>query len=311
MVKTRILITCLLLLGFTTSLPAQQQSAQTTPVSGAYMGQKIPGMTPEYFAEGFVNTPMDMHGNIVFTPDLSEAVWHPDEPQGLYLSRSVDGVWTTPREISFVNGLMHDAPCYSADGRRLFFAAGVIGAAGKTESDRLFFVERKGDGWSEAQLLDTAFDSYSMHWHFSVDTSGNLYFGGNPKGIEARSDIWFARYESGRYAAPVRLPEAIDSETGEFSPCIAPDGSYLIFNRAVFEPGKPPRMSLYISFKLSDGLWIEAQCLDSVLHSKGQDLNARVSPDGKYLFFIRRGTSKSGTYWVSTSVLDGLRPIKK
>lgn len=308
MVKTRVLITSLLLLSLAASLSAQQLSSPANAVSGVYMGQKIPGTTPEYFAEGFVNTPMDMHGNIVFTPDLREAIWHPDQPKGLYVSRSVNGVWTTPREISFVNGLMHDAPCYSADGHRLFFGAATIGASGKTEGYRLYFVERAGDGWTEARLVDTVFDSYSMHWQFSVDASGHLYFGGRSKGMDARSDIWVARYESGRYAVPVRLPETISSENGEFSPCIAPDGSYLIFNRAVFAPGKPPGMSLYVSFKSSDGRWTESQCLDSVLQSKGQDLNARVSPDGKYLFFIRRGTRKSGTYWVSTSVLDELRP---
>jgi hypothetical protein len=118
MVKMRILIISLLSFSFAASLPAQQQSSQTNPISGVYMGQKIPGMSPEYFAEGFVNTPMDMHGNIVFTPDLSEAIWHPDQPEGLYLSRLVNGAWTTPREISFVKGLMHDAPCYSSDGQR-------------------------------------------------------------------------------------------------------------------------------------------------------------------------------------------------
>ena len=301
----------LVTLFFVVPLQAEQLSPATESVSGAYMGAAHPGTTPEYFADGFVNTPMDMHGNIVFAPHLDEAVWHPDRPKGLYLSRLMNGVWTSPREISFVNDLMHDAPCYSGDGNPLFFAAAKIGKSGMTEDDRVYFVDRKDDGWTEARLLDTVFDSYAMHWQFSLDKSDNLYFGGNPKGIEARSDIWVARYKGGHYIAPVRLPEAINSEDGEFSPCMAPDESYMIFNRAVFPAGKPPRMSLYISFKSPDGLWTESKCLDSILNSRGLDLNARVSPDGKYLFFIRRGTSKSGTYWVSTSVFDGLRPIRK
>ncbi|MFH2048993.1 MAG: hypothetical protein ABIJ12_06075 [bacterium] len=311
MIKTRILSTCLLLFMVAMTLSAQQQPSQINPFSGVYIDQTIPGTTPKFFAEGFVNTPMDMHGNIVFTPDLKEAIWHPDEPKGLYISRNVEGVWSTPEEISFVSGFMHDAPCYSVDGKLLYFMAGAIGSSSKTENEKLYVVERKGDTWTGAKILDTVFDSYSMHWQFSLDSKGNLYFGGNQKGIEERSDIWYARYENNRYMTPVRLPETINSENGEFSPCIAPDESYIIFNRAVFEPEKPPVISLYISYKSPDGSWTESQSLDSVLHSKGHDLNAKISPDNKYLFFMRRLSAKSGTYWVSTSVLDGLQPFKK
>lgn len=311
MVKTRILGVCLLSFMIAMTLSAQQQRSQIKPFSGVYIDQSIPGTTPEFFAEGFVNTPMDMHGNIVFRPDLNEAIWHPDEPKGLYISRKVEGVWSTPEEISFLNGFMHDAPCYSADGKRLYFMAGPIGSAGKTENEKLYVVERIGNTWTNAKILDTVFDAYPMHWQFSLDSKGNLYFGGNRKGTEERSNIWFARYENNKYGTPVRLPETINSEDGEFSPCIAPDGSYIIFNRAVFEPGKPPLISLYISFKSPDGSWTESQCLDSVLQSKGHDLNAKISPDNKYLFFMRRLTAKSGTYWVSIAVLDGLRPFKK
>ena len=308
MLYSRVLTTVLICLATSITLQAQETATPPAPLKGDYMGQKPPGNAPEFFAEGFVNTPMDMHGQIVFTPDLKEAFWHPDRPQGLYFSKIENGVWTTPREINFVEGLMHDAPCYSADGNKLFFAAAVIGAPGMTESDRYYFVERAGDGWSKARPVDSVFDAFSLHWQFSVAADGSIYFGGNPRGTQGRSDIWVSRYENGRYAAPVTLPETIDSPEGEFSPCLAPDGSYLVFNRIAFKPGGPPSMSLYVSFKSSDGSWTESQCLDTLLQGKGNDLNAKVSPDGKYLFFIRRGGAKSGTYWVSTSVLDALRP---
>jgi hypothetical protein len=302
-------ITAFMLILVLTAIVSAQQ--QTPEVSGAYMGQDPPGEIPEYFAEGFVNTPMDMHGNIVFTPDLSEAVWHPDQPKGLYMSRLVNGEWTTPREISFVNELMHDAPCYSADGSRLYFSAAIIGISGMSENARFYFVDREGKGWSDAQLLDTIFDSFSIHWQFSVDSVGGLYFGGNPNGEKTHADIWFAQRESNHYTVPIKLQGTINTENGEFAPCLAPDGSYLIFNRAVFTLGKMPRISLYISFKSSDGHWGESRCLDGVLQSDGHDINGKISPDGKYLFFIRRLAEKSGTYWVSTSILEGLRPVKR
>jgi hypothetical protein len=309
MFHTRIAVSGLAALVCAALVPADEAAAQEGSFQGAYMGQKLPGATPEFFAEGLVNTPMDMHGQIVFTPDLTEAFWHPDQPKGLYCSRMVDGVWSAPREFSFVEGLMHDAPCYSADGQRLFFAAAVIGPSGMTESDRLYCVDRTNNGWTEARPVDSVFDAFSLHWQFSIAADGSIYFGGNPKEVKGgRSDIWLAPYANGRYGTPAKLPKAVDSEEGEFSPCIAPDGSYLVFNRIAFGPGGPPTMSLYVSFRTPDGSWSESLCLDSVLQGKGNDLNAKISPDGKYLFFIRRGGVKSGTYWVSTSVLDALRP---
>jgi hypothetical protein len=311
MFYTRIALVLEATLVFAVLAGADEPVVPTGSLQGIYMGQTPPGATPQFFAEGFVNTPMDMHGQIVFTPDLEEACWHPDQPKGLYFSKITNGVWSTPREMSFVDGLMHDAPCYSADGGQLFFAAAVIGASGMTESDRLYSAYRTSDGWAEARSVDTVFDAFALHWQFSVAVDGSIYFGGNPKGSKDKSDIWVSRFNKDCYTTPVRLPETIDSETGEFSPCIAPDGSYLVFNRISFGPGGPPRMSLYVSFKSFDGSWSESQCLDSVLQGKGSDLNAKISPDGKYLFFIRRGGTKSGTYWVSTSVLDALRTAKK
>src|SRR5512137_706829 len=75
-----------------------QQKAFEHPIPGSsYFGQKVPQTQPELFAPGVVNTPMHMHGNIVFAPELNEAFWHPDEPKGLYFSRMDSGKWMTPR----------------------------------------------------------------------------------------------------------------------------------------------------------------------------------------------------------------------
>jgi len=308
MLKGRRLIAGMLSLCLALPALAQEQASQPGTLRGPYMGQKAPGSTPEYFADGFVNTPMNMHGNIVFSPDGNEAFWHPDEPKGLYHSKLTAGVWTAPEEVSFADGEMHDAPCYSHDGRRLYFSAGPLSPPGKTEQERFYCVEREADGWSQARLLDTVFDAFSVHWQFSVDRSGGLYFGGKQIGEDIRADIWLSKYENGKYAAPVKLPETVDTENGEFSPCLAPDGSYLIFNRAVFKPGVPPSFALYISFRTGDGAWTEAQGLDDVLMSQGHDLNARVSPDGKYLFFLSMRDGKRGTFWVDAEVLEALRP---
>lgn len=286
---------------------AQHQPAESGRLQGPYLGQKVPGLVPEFFAEGFVNTPMGMHGNIVFSPDMKAAFWHPDEPIGLYFSEVRQGVWTEPVELSFVENEMHDAPCLSHDGRRLYFSAGPLGPSGKTERSRFYYVDKTDGGWSEAHLLDSVFNLFKIHWQFSVDRDGNLFFGGKQEGNDEKAEIYFSKYENGRYATPVKLPETINTADAEFSPCIAPDSSYLIFGRAVFPPQARPKFLLYVSFRDNDAGWTEAVCLSDVLASKGWDLNCKISPDGKYLFFMSMRDGRNGTFWVDAAVMDQLR----
>jgi Tol biopolymer transport system component len=79
-------------------------------------------------------------------------------------------------------------------------------------------------------------------------------------------------------------------------PCIALDGSYIIFdvNGGAY---------MYVSFKSSDGTWREG--ID--LTQNGFDPLAggpSISPDGKYLFFALDGD----IWWVDIKVIENLRP---
>ncbi|MHC4500990.1 MAG: TolB-like translocation protein, partial [Planctomycetota bacterium] len=201
----------------------------------------------------------------------------------------------------------HDAPCLSHDGRRLYFSAGPLGPSGKTERSRFYYVDKTDDGWSEAHLIDSVFNSFKIHWQFSVDRNGSLFFGGKQEGNDEKAEIYFSKYENGRYATPVKLPETINTENAEFSPCIAPDGSYLIFGRAVFPPQARPKFLLYISFRGKDTGWTESVCLSDVLASEDWDLNCKISPDGKYFFFMSMRGGRNGTFWVDATVIDQLR----
>ena len=163
------------------------------------------------------------------------------------------------------------------------------------------------DGWSEPELLTNSLNVFNVHWQFSVDKDGNLYFGGKQSGIDDKAEIYFAPKDGDDYAEPIKLPESINTDNGEFSPCISPDHSYLIFSRITTAPQSRPRCELFVSFKDENGKWCEAIGMSDVLESKGWDLNCRISPDGKYLFFMSMRDGRNGTFWVDASVLDQLR----
>lgn len=283
---------------FLASMGADQSPPVFPKLAGAYLGQIPPGQTPQIFAKGIVSTSQGRHSNIVFSPDLKEAIWRNISTRRFVYSRYEGGVWSAPREIPFKDGYSVDAPCYSADGNRLYFMAGPMEASGMVGKEEIWYIDRNNGGWLEPCLVDSSVNSVPMHFQFSVDSDGNIYTGG--------SDIYYFRNQGGRYGAPQKLPAPINSEGSEMGPYISPDGSYLIFNRVTPPPDWSSR--LLISYKEPGGAWSEPQSIDELLG--GWSSIARISPDGRYLFFLskREGSAQErSVYWVDASILDGTK----
>src|SRR5688572_30542429 len=85
-------------------------------------------------------------------------------------------------------------------------------------------------------------------------------------------------------AEPARLPPTINTSGYEDGPFVTPDESYLIF-----ESDRPGgiggSIDLYICFKSQNGEWSTPVTLGPSVNSSAAERFARVSPDGKFLFF--------------------------
>jgi len=84
---------------------------------------------------------------------------------------------------------------------------------------------------------------------------------------------------------------------------VVPDESYLIFDRA-------PHTSyadLYITFRSEADGWSEPVVLEA-LNTGLHELYANVSPDGRFMFFLR---NRSGgillPYWVDANIIEDYR----
>jgi hypothetical protein len=124
-------------------------------------------------------------------------------------------------------------------------------------------------------------------------------------------NIHRAEVINGRYSKPEMLSALINSGGYQDGPCIAPDESYLIFesNRNEEIDGS---LDLFIVFKDSDGQWGTPVNMGPEINSKSSERFARVSPDGKYLFFgsnRNKTAEKTGydVYWIDAKVIDKLR----
>ena len=231
------------------------------------------------------------------------------------LGMKQDGdVWGPPRELAFAAKEALNVPFFSHDGRKLYFMADVSrNAQGIIEKEAIWFIEKTGGGWSEPRPFDPVVNSAEMHWQFSMDTRGDLY-------LNSDGGINCARLESGRYLPPTPLPAPINEKhtedqryrAGELGPFISPSGDYLIYTKMSADAPWPSQ--LFISFRKKDGNWSEPGNLSDKLQTEGNDSMAKVTPDGKYLFFQsdRRGSGASrGLYWVDARVINELRPKNK
>jgi len=282
------------------------RSPQKFPIlTGPYMGQTPPGKTPKLFAKGIVSTSRGMHGNIAFSPDLNEAIW--ESRDTLYLMKMEDNIWPAPDKlVLFKENYSVDAPFFSHDGNRIYFVAGLRDTTGMMSNERIWYIEHQGSGWSEPNYYDSLVNSEPIHWQASMDKNGNVYTSG----------IFCTFSDDGKYIKREKLSDVINvvpdsiKYAGEIAPFISPDGDYLIFNR-ITPPPPSWQDHFLISFKDLNGEWTEPRDLSYKL--QGQGMAARVSPDGKYLFFLssRPGSAKErSVYWIDASVIKSLKPDK-
>jgi formylglycine-generating enzyme required for sulfatase activity len=278
---------------------------------GLYLGQQPPGLVPEVFAPGIVSIEDGKEYNIAFSPDLQEIFFVRRTPGGsdnrLWTCYLENGELTMPELAPFGYDTFETDPCFTPDGKRLYFNSRrpLPGEEALSDWPHVWFVDKTEAGWGEPHFLGPPLDDYEPVY-LSMASDGTLYFTrSSPRGI------YFSDLENGQYRAAQRLPDEINSVREVAHPAIAPDESYIIVNSA-YEEGGHLVGSLYVSFKNPDGSWTEAANMHDALGASAADIYAmpRITPDGKYLFFEKYEpeTDRSDIYWVSTAVVEGLRP---
>lgn len=240
-------------------------------LQGDYLGQKLPGETPEVFAPGIISHGFHEH-NLTISPDGNEMFYvtsSGDHRQYVIVTvKRVNNVWTKP-EIAAFSGLYRDmGPYLSPDGKKLFFCSYRPLSEGLEENPTMdiWVVEKQGKEWSKPVNLGSPVNTEKDEILPSVSSIGTLYYQSYDEN-KRNWDFYFSRYENGRYQKPEKLEYGISTPHQESHPVISPDESYLIFQSV--RPGGIDGVDFYISFRNDDETWTDPVNLGEKVSSPG------------------------------------------
>ena len=170
----------------------------------------------------------------------------------------------------------------------------------ETGERNIWYVERMGDNWSAPKPLNFQ----APGWENGSDLSeqGHLFFDSK--------DIYQIKFPPEEKDEADKLGTVINSDFTELHPCVAPDERFLVFYSSRPEHHGSEGGDLYISFRNNDGAWKQARNLGE-LFNKGHLSTSfpRLSPDGKYLFFLKLVAVpwQAEVFWVSVGALDDMK----
>jgi len=272
--------------------------SQPIPTDSLYLGQSLPGSTPQIFklqvTKGLVaaeRIAIASDGKEIYYGELN--TW-PATIQRIKCYRYFDSKWQGP--YTAFEGYI--APSLSENDSIIYMQKSLNG----NSVTRTFYSVRNGSGWTEPQqLLST-----NLSTHYFQKTLQNSCYAASvlPNSPGGSSDLCqLVIHNSDTTIQSLGMPINTDATENDFY--IARDESYIIFCR--FNTGSAS--DLYISYKGGNGSWSTPVNLGTSVNTPNPNWECCpfVTKDGKYLFFMRGGNEMSSyyIYWVSIDKLVG------
>ncbi len=277
-------------------------------LSGPYLGQDPPGMTPELFAPDVFS--MGIHTfSTAFTPCGNEIYFSRFEPakkiDKIMFTRKVNNTWTKPETVPFSGIHSENDVRITSDGFRMFFRSGrQLPDFTKNEKHLyIWYTHRNSDGtWSEKEPLKCG-GAYLRTGDIGISNNGTLYFAHIRDKVNS---VYKSRLVDGEYGSPefvITMPGYPESIGDTF---VAPDESYLIVSCWDL-PENKGESDLYISFRMKNGDWTPLENMGAPVNTEDNENCATLSPDGKYLFYLSVGDIGQ-TYWIDAKIIEKFRP---
>jgi len=241
-----------------------------------YLGEKLPKEEPVIFAPE------------IFSAGCFEISTTGNEIQftrsgNIYIMSKTDSGWEKPYVAPFSGTNVDGESTFLPDGKKIYFMSNRPLANAKSLFNT--WVSEKVNGiWKSPHSLKLPSFNKTIH-AVTIAKSGNIYFSG----------LYKITYNNEKYQNIENLKPNIKGA----HPFIALDESYLIFDRYINR-----NSDLYIIYSKTDGTWTQPIKLNNRINTPSQEVGAFVTPDGKFMFFSRKGD----IYWVDAGFIKEPKP---
>ena len=246
-----------------------------------------------------VNTPQYSEYLPALTADGETLIYtaRVNKQEDFYQSKKVNGEWQKGEPmLDFNTDENEGAQCISADGRLLLYT--VCGRPGTLGSCDIFYAQKKNDKWTSPKGF-TPISSTAWESQPSISADGKtICFSSDRKGGLGGRDIWYIKFENGKWSEAKNMGKPINTPYDEQAPFIHPDGETLYFT-SDGHAGMGGQ-DIYVS-RLQDSVWSEPKNLGYPINTKENEGTLSVSIDGKTAFYAR---NMSGSDETKTSNYD-------
>ncbi len=309
-------ILLLILFFFTGNILSQEQTSDFPTLTGPYLGQEPPGKQAEQFnpgifpagesqgCSGFLN-----EGKVfVFKSAKDGTNWYFSPT---YITELKDGKWTEP-EIAPFSGYMPYNFTVGPGGQTIYFTS--MKSPDKTtykllEQANIWAVKLQKNGWTEPVMFGNSINTDRYYENYpSVTSDGTVYYMSRRVEGVGRTDVWKSRNNDGKYFEAENNGRPVNTEGSDVDPFIAPDESYIIVCQK--KPEGFGQYDLYISFRQSDGSWMEPVNMGPDVNSAGNEFRPYVTPDSKYIFFTHYSDDflTGNVFWADAGIIEDLKP---
>ncbi|MEO6330158.1 MAG: OmpA family protein [Ginsengibacter sp.] len=233
--------------------------------------------------------------------------------EDFYQSEFINGHWEKARPLEgTINSSTYNegAQNISQDGQLLFFTG--CNFPGGLGSCDIYISRLTKQGWSNPENLGPNVNSEFWESTPSLSPDKNdLYFSSSVPGGFGGKDIWVChKTASGKWSEPLNLGSEINTSGDESCPFIHADNQTLYFNSNGHQcySDKP---DLFLSKKLEDGKWSEAQNLGYPINTIDDEGSLIVSSNGKTAYYSSdRNDTKGGLDIYTFELREDIRPLK-
>jgi Tol biopolymer transport system component len=199
--------------------------------------------------------------------------------------------WSVPKPVSFNSTSNDFDPCFSFDGKGVYFFSNREGSYG---GDDIYFTpfDKQTKTYGSAINFGENINSKGDEWGPVISEDGKtLMFCTDGRGGLGKHDIFISELENGKWQSPKNLGTDINSPLDDFDPVFLSDGKSIVF---ASERGGVDNVDLYVAEWKNDH-YAKPVVLDSAINSKDYwDFGCSVNPQEKNVLYFNSHNPDNG-----------------